>query len=99
MDAADLDGLPGEELIVGAPQVKVSGFAKAGKVFIFGKNLKKPISLQASTPQANAFFGSSLAVGNLDGDPKPEVVIGAPKGVSEKTAMRVGLFLMVFQET
>jgi len=79
----DLDLNPGEELIVGAPGGSGSGFP--GYVLIYSPNgvggsFGTPIAVQAPAPHhvPNNLFGTSIAVGDVDGDAHSDLVVGAP---------------------
>ena len=72
-------GAPGAVDVIAGPSTVVG----AGAVFIyFGSATGLPTSpsrtLRATTPVANALFGFSVAGGNVAGDSKNDVIIGAP---------------------
>ena len=71
------DGVP--DLLVGAPFQDVGGNSDQGQVFIFsGKDGSLLETLDNPNPQANAWFGSSVAVlGDVNGDNVPELLVGA----------------------
>ncbi len=72
-------GAPGAIDVIAGPTTLVG----AGAVFLyFGSANGLPATpsrtLRATTPLANALFGFSIAGGNVTGDAKSDVVIGAP---------------------
>ncbi len=80
-------GAPGAIDVIAGPTT-VTG---AGAVFLyFGSASGLPLSpsrvLRATTPVANALFGYSIAGGNVAGDAKSDIVVGAP-GESYSTAV------------
>jgi hypothetical protein len=74
--AADFDGDGRSELVVSAPSVN--------QVFLYREDPAAPGTLieRVFTGPGNG-FGVSLAVGDLDGDGKPELVVGAPRANAE----------------
>lgn len=80
-------GAPGAIDVIAGPTTVVG----AGAVFLyFGSATGLPLSpsrvLRATTPVANALFGFSIAGGNVAGDAKSDIVVGAP-GESYSTAV------------
>jgi hypothetical protein len=72
-------GAPGAVDII-APSTIVAG---AGAVFLYfgaasGLSTTPNKVLRATTPVANALFGFSIASGNVNGDGKNDIIIGAP---------------------
>lgn len=74
----DGDGLP--DLVVGAPLRNAGALAAAGGVDVFRGGGTMPPILWTSVhgEAADDWFGQSVAVGDLDGDGKAELVVGAP---------------------
>lgn len=72
-------GAPGAIDIIAGPSTIVG----AGAVFLYlgsanGLPLNPSRTLRSITPVANALFGFSIAGGNITGDSKSDIVIGAP---------------------
>jgi hypothetical protein len=94
----DLDGDGLDELIIGARRASPSGRASAGQVHIIrgSRTFSGTVDLATSPgivikgPTAGEEFGSSLATGDVDGDGKDDLLIGAqfasPSGRSKAGA-------------
>lgn len=75
----DLIGGSTPDLVIGAPFTPTdAGEPGAGAVYLYASAARTDPTtvLQAVAP--NDAFGSALAVGNLDGDSAPDLVVGAP---------------------
>jgi hypothetical protein len=78
LEAADLVGDGRAELILGVPQADPAGVLNAGSVRVLDGSTGVPLlTLTASTPQANAWFGSVVHAADLEGDGHPELLVGA----------------------
>ena len=91
----DLNGLPGDELVVGAR----GGLQYNGSVLVYAFNgisfnLVKTIADPAPNKKKDAWFGQSVAVGDVAGGNDNELIVGAANSSKELTqAGRVYVFL------
>jgi len=75
-DDVDGDGIP--DVVVGAPGASPGGLRSAGTAFVFSGATGK-LLLRLDGQEADASFGASVAIaGDLDGDGRAEVLVGAP---------------------
>ncbi|MCB9679824.1 MAG: FG-GAP repeat protein [Alphaproteobacteria bacterium] len=82
----DLDGNGYDEVIVGAPTFSTTS-SKVGKVYVFEGGPGRIGTYDLATASTWSFTGTvgngevgrTLAVGDLDGDTLPDLVLGAPK--------------------
>jgi cysteine-rich repeat protein len=83
----DIDGDGISDLAIGAPTTTDSGGIQVGAVFVYrgrvGDGLAAPLddwgfawSLAGASPGSR--FGAALAIGDIDGDGKNDVIVGAP---------------------
>jgi hypothetical protein len=86
--AADVDGDGFEDLVTGAPEATVKEHAKAGYASLtFGSKSGMSVGRHQGftqsrpgvpgTPEAGDKFGSSIAMGDMDGDGYADLVVGA----------------------
>jgi hypothetical protein len=72
----DGDGKP--DIAGGAPMQDVGGNADQGRAYVFsGADGSLLLTLGIPSPQANAWFGYSLAVGDVNGDGRGDIAVGA----------------------
>lgn len=97
--AGDVTGDGIDDVVVGAENVRVGGRRQAGEVFLFAGSRSFSGTLTASflspAPQEGGAFGHSVAVGNLNGDPFADIIVGAPNedAGSTEDAGRTYVFL------
>jgi hypothetical protein len=75
----DVHGDGKGDIAVGAPWENVGGNYNQGRAYVFsGASGALLFTLDTPNPQEEDRFGSSLAVGDVSGDGKANVVVGAP---------------------
>ncbi len=81
----DFDGNGSVDIAVGEPGATVGGSARAGRVHVFdGATLGHTLTLEkplVGDTAAEAQFGFALASGDIDGDGKDDLAVGAPAAV------------------
>jgi len=81
----ELDGDPEQELVVGAPDHPLGEQMGVGAIFIFGLNERFSDPLRILPPTDEPIqFGTSVALGDFDGDGWTDVAVGAPKACTEE---------------
>jgi len=91
MDGGDVNGDGFDDLIVGAPYAN----SRLGSVYVYYGTSSGSSSVVGATingTQSNAFWGSKLAIGDLDSDGYADVAIGAYKGYISSSYGRVDVF-------
>ena len=74
----DVNGDSKGDIAVGAYQEDVGGPLDQGRAYVFsGANGSLLFTLDTPNPQTNASFGGSLAVGDVNGDAKRDIAVGA----------------------
>lgn len=79
----DVNGDGTGDIVVSAPQANAGGRANIGRVFVYfgGQTIGRNPDLVITNPditEPNQEFGLSLAVADLDGDMRSDLIIGAP---------------------
>ena len=75
----DVNGDGKGDLAVGAPFEDVGGSQDQGQAYVFsGANGSLLLTLDTPNPRASGNFGSSVAVGDVNGEGKGDIAVGAP---------------------
>ncbi len=77
---ADVNGDDWPDLLVGAPQAAGAAGIRAGRVYVYygGPGADAVADRILEGPAAEAAFGASIALGDVNGDGTADAVIGAP---------------------
>ncbi|MGB6836627.1 MAG: flexitail domain-containing putative surface protein [Dehalococcoidia bacterium] len=74
----DVDGDGSGDIVVGAHQEDVGGNPDEGRAYVFsGADGSLLFTLDTPNPEAHAWFGFSVAVGDINGDANGDIVVGA----------------------
>jgi hypothetical protein len=77
--AGDMDGDGRADIVVGAPDQDVNGVTNVGRAFLVsGATGNLLLTLDNPVPQPFSGFGTSVAVGDVNGDGAPDLLVGAP---------------------
>lgn len=77
--AQDVTGDGRADIIVGAPFEDVGGNSNQGRVYVFdGATGALTLTLNTPNPQPTARFGDAVAAGDVNGDGRADVIVGAP---------------------
>jgi hypothetical protein len=87
--SGNIDGSGPADVVASAPYARVAGHPHAGQIVVFrgGPSGLKPARHQtvgarfthlSMSSQGRAWFGTSLAVGDVTGDGRSDVIVGAP---------------------
>ena len=97
--AAPLDGVTGDELLIGAPQRTAGGVPRAGAVFVVGRAFEGgAVELTAPEPRADEKLGTAIAAGDFDGDGADELAVGAPGGANAAGAKAGRVLVFEWEE-
>jgi FG-GAP repeat len=79
MAVGDMNGDGKADIAAGAPSEDVDPNVDQGRIYLFsGVDGSLLFTLDNPNPQAQPYFGLSLATGDVNGDAKAEVAVGAP---------------------
>ena len=83
----DVNGDGKADIAVGTPAEGVGANTLQGRTYVFsGANGSLLLTLNIPNPQASAWFGYSVAVGDVNGDGKADIAVGTPaEGVGANT--------------
>lgn len=83
-----IDGLPGEDVLIGAPGLNHNGISDCGAVYVIDAALNE-ISAVEYGSQSQAQFGSQLAVsGDVDGDAEVDLLVQSPNRSTAQPQLR-----------
>ena len=93
--AGDLDGDGRDDLVIGAPGAEVGALIDAGRAYVVLGAATPAVaaSITLSGRHANDEFGLSVAgIGDVDGDGRPDLAVGAPNAADTLSAGEVDVF-------
>lgn len=90
--AGNLDGLPGDELIVAAPGARVGDHAQAGAVWVCSRHVDTHRRLTTAEAREKDMFGNDVAVGDFNADGRLDVAVSAPGVTGGTSTGRVSMF-------
>jgi hypothetical protein len=77
VDGADITGDGRADILVGAPFEDVAGNSRQGRAYVFdGATGALIFTLNSPDPQSYAYFGDSVAAGDVNGDDRADVIVG-----------------------
>ena len=79
--AGPLDEFPGDDVLVGAPGTPIGEEKNVGRLWIVSsrEDLRRPIPIGLGGTVPPTRLGSSVAVGDFDGDGRADIAAGGPK--------------------
>jgi hypothetical protein len=90
--AGDLDGTPGDELVIAAPKAKVGDVDRAGAVWVCTRNGEAPRRLNPGEPREDGMFGNDVAVGDFNADGRLDTAASSPGLTGGPSTGTVSLF-------
>ena len=91
--AGNLDGLPGDELVITAPGRTVGDISQAGAVWVCTWRENKTCKLTSGETREKGMFGNDVIVGDFNADGRLDVAASAPGVTGGPSTGTVSLFL------
>jgi FG-GAP-like repeat/FG-GAP repeat len=98
---SDLDGDGRDEIVVAAPHAAPEGQVDAGALYVFSGATGQRLRVIPGATAGGQFGASAALLGDINGDGKPEVVVGAPGTAADAGSVAIvsladGLILRTF---
>lgn len=89
----DVNGDGKVDIIVGSANEKVGGNIAQGRVYVFsGVDGSLLRALNTPNPETQAYFGSTVATGDVNGDGKADIIVGSPHDTEDASQGHVYVF-------
>ena len=76
--AGNLDGLPGDELVIGATKFTEGEIERTGAVWVCSRGDRKIRKLVSAQLRADGMFGNDVEAGDFNADGRLDVAVGSP---------------------
>jgi hypothetical protein len=86
---SDLDGDGRDEIVVAAPHADPEGLVDAGALYLFSGATGQRLRAVPGVAAEGQFGASAALLGDVNGDGRPEVVVGAPVTVHTQRLCRI----------